>query len=60
MSDPENAPVDATRIRAEAVIRAALAWRFRQGDDPVLTLDEYALYMACNEYGDEFKGVVSR
>lgn len=59
MSD-ENVPMDATAMQAEAIVKAAIAWRLRQETDPIMNLEEFRLYEACKEYGDQFKGVHRR
>ena len=56
----EHAPVDAIRMRAEQIVSAALAWRASRGSDPILDKNEWALYVACEAYGERFAGVVSR
>lgn len=56
----ENVPADTTAMQAEEIIKAAIAWRFEQGPDPMLSRDEWHLYEACNAYGDKFKGVQGR
>ena len=57
MSDDANVPMDAIADQAEAVIKAAIVWRWAAEADPRMTQAEWKLYEATNAYGSEFKGV---
>lgn len=55
----ENVPADATAMKAEAIVFAALSWR-RSADvlmTDKFTREEWALVEACEAYGDRYKGV---
>ena len=52
-----NVPMDVTAMQAEAVVKAAIAWRYEKGHDPILSTYEWRLYDALNNYGDKFKGL---
>lgn len=60
MTNEENAPMDATAMHAEAIIRAAIEWRFERGDHTLMNRAEWKLFEACNEYGDQYRGVRGR
>jgi hypothetical protein len=50
-------PVNKTARQAEAVIEAAIQWRWDHSDDRLMTRKDWALYNALSEYGDKYKGV---
>lgn len=58
--DNENVPIDAVALRAEAVVRAAIDWGFTVDVDGSFTRQQWKLYDALLEYGDEFKGLRAR
>ena len=56
MIDNGHAPVDATAMQADAVIKAAIAWRWTRNDKELMSKAEWELFMATNAYGGTFKG----
>jgi len=59
MSD-EHAPMDARAMKSEEVIKAAIAWRWAQDDQPRLSLAEWKLYQATTDYGSDYAGLVAK
>jgi hypothetical protein len=59
MSDTSasNVPMDVVAENAEAVVKAAIAWRWSQAKEPVLTVAEWRLYEATGNYGSDYKGL---
>ena len=56
MNDNSNVPMDATAMQADAVIKAAIAWRLDNDGGGLMSRAEWELFMATNAYGDKFKG----
>ena len=56
MEDGTSVPMDATAMQADAVIKAAIAWRWTRNDEESMSKAEWELFMATNAYGDTFKG----
>jgi len=57
MSDDINVPADATAMQAEAIVRAAIAWAWTVQPDDRMGRNDWKLYEACTQYGDDFKGL---
>jgi hypothetical protein len=60
MTDEVNVPMDATAMQAEDLVRAAIKWAWANSDKQHLTRDEWMLLEACENYGDQFKGLSAR
>jgi hypothetical protein len=52
-----NVPLDVVAMDAEAIVKAAIAWRWSQAEEPVLTVAEWKLYEATGNYGSNYKGL---
>jgi len=53
----ENVPADVTAEQAEAIVKAAIAWRWQQDDNTRFTREEWRLHEATGSYGDTYKGL---
>jgi len=57
--DP-NVPGDSTAVEAEAIVKAAIDWRWKLDFvDGKMTREEWQLAQACSAYGDVYKGLVN-
>ena len=57
MSDTENVPIDVTAMHAEEIVKAAIALRWKQTGDEMMSREQWVLFEACNEYGKNYKGL---
>ena len=48
---------DKTSFQAQAIIEAAIAWRWKLKDDSVFPREVWVLMEACSAYGDKYKGL---
>lgn len=48
---------DETTLHAEAIVKAAIAWRVTKDDNSLMTRTEWELHTAVNQYGTRYKGL---
>jgi len=60
MSNDANRPMDATAMQAEAVVKAAIEWRYEHRGERDMSRVEWELWQATNGYGDTWKGLRAR